>query len=87
MFDSIEKSFFERKKLNDELKSVTALSNFVFKILVAIPFIIFIMIYILNPNYFLPLVTSGVGKLILGLIIVLYVLYIVIVRKVIKIRE
>ncbi len=87
VFDSIEKSFFERKKLNDELKSVTALSNFVFKILVAIPFIIFIMIYILNPNYFVPLVSSGVGKLLLVLIISLYVLYIILVKRIIKIRE
>ncbi len=87
VFDSIEKSFFERKKLNDELKSVTALSNFVFKILVAIPFIIFAMIYILNPHYFEPLISSGVGKLILLLIITLYILYIVIVKKIIKIRE
>ena len=87
VFDSIEKSFFERKKLNDELKSVTALSNFVFKILVAIPFIIFIMIYILYPNYFTPLVSNGVGKLILVLIISLYILYIILVKRIIKIRE
>lgn len=87
VFNSIEKSFFERKKLNDELKSVTTLSNFVFKILVAIPFIIFILIYILNPTYFEPFLTAPIGKLILCLIIILYVLYIVIVKRVIKIRE
>ena len=87
VFNSIERSFFDRKKLNDELKSVTALSNFVFKILVAIPFIIFIMIYILNPTYFTPLVSTAIGKIILGFIIALYILYIVIVKKVIKIRE
>lgn len=87
VFSSIEKSFFERKKLNDELKSVTALSNFVFKILVTIPFIIFAMIYILNPTYFSPLVSSPMGKLVLTIIIILYVLYIVIVKRVIKIRE
>ena len=87
VFNSIEKSFFERKKLNDELKSVTALSNFVFKILVAIPFIIFVLIYILNPTYFVPFVTAPIGKLILCLIMILYILYIVIVKRVIKIRE
>ena len=87
VFNSIERSFFDRKKLNDELKSVTALSNFVFKILVAIPFIIFIMIYILNPTYFTPLVSTAIGKIIFGFIIALYILYIVIVKKVIKIRE
>lgn len=87
VFNSIERSFFDRKKLNDELKSVTALSNFVFKILVAIPFIIFIMIYILNPHYFEPFVSTAIGKIILGLIILLYVIYIIVVKKIIKIRE
>jgi len=87
VFSSIERSFFERKKLNDELNSVTALSNFVFKILVAIPFIIFIMIYIFNPAYFAPFVTTTIGKILLFLIISIYVLYIIIVKKVIKVRE
>ena len=87
VFESIEKSFFERKKLSDELKSVTTLSNFVFRILVVIPFIIFIMIYILNPHYFSPFLASGIGKLLLALIIVIYILYIIIVKKIIKIRE
>lgn len=87
VFSSIERSFFERKKLNDELKSVTALSNFVFKILVAIPFIIFIMIYILNPGYFAPLVTTLIGKILLIVILTIYVLYIVIVKKLIRIKE
>lgn len=87
VFSSIERSFFERKKLNDELKSVTALSSFVFKILVAIPFIIFIMIYILNPSYFVPLVTTIIGKILLIIILLIYVLYIVIVRRLIRIRD
>ena len=87
VFDSIEKSFFERKKLNDELKSVTTLSNFVFRILVSIPFIIFILIYLFNPTYFVPFVSNGIGRIIFLLIILLYVLYIIIVKKVIKIRE
>ena len=87
VFSSIERSFFERKKLNDELKSVTALSSFVFNILVAIPFIIFIMIYILNPSYFAPLVTTIIGKILLIIILLIYVLYIVIVRRLIRIRD
>ena len=87
VFDSIEKSFYERKKLNDELKSVTALSNFVFKILMVIPFIVFLTIYVLNPSYFVPLVSTSIGKLILVIIVCLYVLYIIFVKRVIKIRE
>ncbi len=87
VFGSIERSFFERKKLTDELKSVTALSSFVFKILVAVPFIIFFMIYILNPNYFAPLVTTTIGKVLLVIILAIYIIYIIIVRKLIRIRE
>lgn len=87
IFSSIEKSFFERKKLNDELKSVTALSQFVFKTLVTIPIIVFIMIYILNPTYFMPFINTLIGNIILTIIIFIYVLYIVIVKKVIKVKE
>lgn len=87
VFSSIERSFFERKKLQDELKSVTALSSFVFKILVAIPFIIFFMIYILNPGYFTPFINTAIGRIILILILLIYTVYILIVKKLIKIRE
>lgn len=87
VFSSIERSFFERKKLEDELKSVTALSNFVFKILVAIPLVIFVMIYIFNPAYFVPFVTTNIGKVILVVLLLIYIIYIIIVRKVIRIRE
>lgn len=87
VFSSIERSFFERRKLNDELKSVTALSTFVFRILVTIPFIIFLMIYVLNPEFFAPLINTTIGNILLGIIILIYVTYIVVVKKVIKIRE
>ncbi len=87
VFNSIERSFFERKKLNDELNSVTALSKFVFRILVLIPFIIFLTIYILNPEYFMPFINTTIGNIILLITIAIYILYIVIVKKIIKIRE
>ena len=87
VFSSIEHSFFERKKLNDELKSVTALSSLVFKILVSMPFFIFILISVFNPIYFAPFVSTAVGRLLLLLILIIYVMYIVIVRRVIRIRE
>lgn len=87
VFSSIEKGFFDRKKLKDELHSVTALSNFVFKILIAVPLVIFIIIYALNPSYFVPLYTTTLGKVILVLVLAIYLLYIVIVKKVTKMKE
>ncbi len=84
IFSSIEKNFFERKKLRDELKSTIALSSIVFKILIAVPIVVFIMIYLLNPKYFVPLVTSFSGVLILSLVLMIYFIYIVVVRKIVK---
>ena len=66
---------------------VFALSNFVFKVLVAIPFIIFVLIYFMDPTYFVPLIKEPLGNLILVLIILIYIIYIILVKKIVKIRE
>ncbi len=87
VFSSIEKSFTERKRVQDELKSVTALSKFVFYILISVPVIIFLLISILNSSYFTPLFTSPIGLVILSLVIIIYIIYIVVVKRVINIRE
>jgi len=87
VFSSIEKGFFDRKKLKDELKSTTALSDAVFKLLVAIPFFIFAVIYLFNPNYFMPLFLTVIGKVLLVLILLIYTLYIIIVRKIVTVKE
>ena len=87
IFSSIERSFIERKRIKDEMNSTLALSNFVFKVLVTIPFIIFILIYFMDPTYFIPLVKEPLGNLILVLIIIIYIIYILLVKKIVKIRE
>ena len=87
IFSSIERSFIERKRIKDEMSSTLALSNFVFKVLVAIPFIIFVLIYFMDPTYFVPLIKEPLGNLILVLIILIYIIYIVLVKKIVKIRE
>ncbi len=87
IFSSIERSFIERKRIKDEMNSTLALSNFVFKVLVAIPFIIFVLIYFMDPTYFIPLIKEPLGNLILVLIILIYIIYIILVKKIVKIRE
>lgn len=87
IFSSIERSFIERKRIKDEMSSTLALSNFVFKVLVAIPFIIFVLIYFMDPTYFIPLIKEPLGNLILVLIILIYIIYIILVKKIVKIRE
>ena len=87
IFSSIERSFIERKRIKDEMESTLALSNFVFKVLIAIPFLIFIFIYFLDPTYFVTFITSVIGNIILIIIILIYILYIILVKKIVKIRE
>lgn len=86
VFASIEKSFFDKKKLRNELKSMTSSSVFVFRVLVCLPFIFAAIIFILNPSYFMPLFKSALGLLILGFILLLFVIYILVVKKVLKVE-
>ncbi len=87
VFASIERSFFDRKKLRQELKTTTALSDLVFKILVAIPLMIFLIIFLINPTYFESLYKTNIGIFILLIIIAIYILYILIVRRVMRLEE
>lgn len=86
VFSSIEKSFFNRKKLQHELKTLTSSSEIMFKVLVAAPFIIFLVMYFLNPEYFTPLFTTTIGMIIIFLIIVIFVLYVYFVKRIMRIK-
>lgn len=87
VFNSIEKGFFERKKLNDELDSSLALSNLVYKILICLPILMYLAIYIISPSYFEVLFETAIGRIILVILIAIYILYIVIVKKITKLDE
>ena len=86
VFSTIEKSVFNRRKLRIELKTLTASANVMFKFLTATPFIIFFVIFLLNPEYFIPLVSTTYGLIFSGLIIVIFITYILLVKKVMKIK-
>jgi len=86
VFSSIEKSFFNRRKLQHELKTLTSSADIMFKVLVSAPFLIFLLIYVLNPTYFNPLFTTQVGLIILFLIILIFVLYVYFVKRIMRIK-
>ena len=86
VFSSIERTLFDKMKLEEELKNLTSSSNFVVKILLFVPFIFVGLIYLLNPTYFSPLFASNLGLLVLGVIIVIFILYILFLQKVMKVR-
>ena len=86
VFSSIERSFFSRRKIKNELKTLTSSSNLMFKFLITVPFIIFLIIFFLNPTYFNPLFTTKVGLILFGIIILIFILYVYFVKKTMKIK-
>ena len=86
VFDSIEKTLFDKKKLKEELRNLTVSSNLVVKVLMFVPFIFVGIIYILNPNYFDPLFSSTLGYLVLFVIFIMVIIYIWFLQKIMKVK-
>ena len=86
VFASVERNAFTRKKLKEELGSLSASANAIYKILVAVPPVLSLILFVLNPRYFMPLLLTTIGKLVLALIIIIYVSYIFVIRKVVKVE-
>ena len=86
VFNSIEKTLFNRKKLKIELKELTGSSRLIMWVLTIVPIAFVIIISLINPDYFKPLIENTLGFVIIGCIIVLYAVYIYVVRKIMNVR-
>lgn len=86
VFGSIERSFFEKKKLKNEMRSLTSASIFVFRILCVLPFLFIFFIFLLNPGYFNPIFETTLGHISLIFIVLLYTLYILVIKKVLEVK-
>ena len=86
VFSSIEKNLFNKKKLKLELKSLTGSSKIIVYVLFAVPMLFVLFISLISPTYFVPLFTTPLGLIILSAIIVMYIIYIIFVNKIMKVR-
>lgn len=86
VFSSIEKTLFDKKKLEEDLKNSTAASNLVVKVLMVIPFMFILIIYMVSPNYFDSLFASPMGYFVLFIIWLMFVIYIYLMNKVMKVK-
>lgn len=86
VFSSIEKMLFSKRKLKQEMKSLTSSATMISKILLIMPFLFVGIITILNPSYFMPLFNTNLGNILLFLILLIYGLYAYIVNKIMKVR-
>ncbi len=86
VFSSIEKTLMNKKKLRLELKALTSSAKIVSYVLMLLPLLFILGISFVSPDYFLPLVTSPTGWLLLFVIMLVYLLYICIIKKIMKVR-
>lgn len=87
VFSSIEKTVFNDRKLKEELNNLSASAKLLYHVLTIMPIVFVIVIYLLDPTYFIPLFKSSLGITILMMIVIIYVLYIIMVKRIIKLRE
>ena len=86
VFNSIEKTLFDKMKLKEELKNSTTVSNLLIKILLVVPIMIVFLIYILNPNYFDPFFESTLGYILLCIVLILFIIYAYLLQRIVKVE-
>lgn len=86
IFDSIEKNLFNNRKIKNEYKALTGSPKMISNFLFVLPIIFVIIILIINNEYFNPLFKSSIGLFLIGLSILLYIMYILVIKKIFKIR-
>ena len=86
VFASIEKTLFEKKKLEEDLKNSTSASNLVVKVLTVIPIFFVMIVYLLSPTYFNPLFETTLGLMLLALILVMFIVYTYLLNRIMKVK-
>lgn len=86
VFSSIERTLFDKKKLESDLKNSTAASNLVVKVLMGIPILFVLVIYVVSPTYFEPLFESTLGYCILIVIGLMFACYLYLLNKIMKVK-
>ena len=68
LMDTLSSIIRERIRLNKRIRVITAQTQFSKKILIALPIMLFFLLYIINPGYMQPLLDKeGIGRYLLGI--------------------
>lgn len=86
VFDSVEKTLMNKKEYIKEKEALTASSRFLIRFLLILPFIIFFTLLFIDNTYFDVLFKTTIGLFILLFIILDYIIYFIIVNKVLRVR-
>ena len=80
------KRLVEAVTINEELKNLTVSSNLLVKVLTVVPIVFILIIYLLNPSYFNILFTSSMGYMIIILIVLMFIIYIIVLQRIMKVK-
>ena len=83
VFNSIEKTLFDKMKLKEELRNSTTVSKLVVRILLFVPIVFCLIIYFLNPDYFRPFISSPLGFILLAVILLMFIIYAYLLSKIV----
>lgn len=86
IFDSIEKNLFNKRKIKNEYEALTGSPKLISNFLFILPVVFVILILMINPEYFNPLFQNALGLILILFALALYILYIIIIKKIFKIR-
>ena len=86
VFESIKTTMYSKKKLENELKSLTSSSRFIMWVLIFVPIVFVIFIATINRGYFEPLFKNPLGIVLIFVILIIYITYIFTVRRIMKVR-
>ena len=86
VFSSIEKSMFNKRKLRLEMKALTGASKLIVYVLFLVPISFVLLVSLINPTYFVPFFTNPIGVILLIFMVLYYIIYIVVVNKIMKVR-
>ena len=86
VFSSIEKSMFNKRKLRLEMKALTGASKLIVYVLFLVPISFILLVSLINPSYFEPFFTNPVGIILLIFMVLYYIIYIIVVNKIMKVR-
>lgn len=86
IFRLIEKNYYTRMELKKELEATTASARLVYRLLMILPIFMVVVITFLDSSYFMILFTNILGILLLIGILIIYIVYILIIKKLLKIE-
>lgn len=85
VFDRIAGTIRERRRIEGKIKSLTAQGRIQGRVVGAMPFILGLMLYMLDPAMMLMFIKSYVGMMILGLILIMQFCGSLIIRRIVNI--